>query len=525
MSNRHTIKLSLLLTLPVFAFVLQHYFIHPANLHPTGFTTEENVLYTSYAEQYLDQNHFTLAYSNPFDGEPTSPDIYFQPFTFLFAGLIKLGLDPGLCFSLFGLIMTFLCIYLGVKILRVLLPEKSNSSLLATLFTWGGGLLALAGLMSSSFLSGHHVSPWIEGIYIADPSRGWWGLNWGRTLFLPLEAYYHFLFLLNIYLIIQHKWIGALVTSLFLSISHPFTGIEFLLIINGWLILEKLVYKNSKVPWWFCIAQLLVAVLHVGYYLIYLNSFPEHRLLFNQYSNGWSYSLWIAIPAYCLVATFSFLQLYFNKPTKKWFAESHQRLFFCWALISFLLSKHEWFIKPMQPIHFTRGYTWAGLFLFGLPALVRVINYLQKKNKRWLLYVLIIIFLSDNILWTANLLQGKNNVEWEGHITKETREVLHFLHDHSTPNDLLMGNGTLVKYLANTYSSANSWVSHPYNTPMRQQRIVQENNFLLAGVRLPEWENRRILVIMDKRIASPYMAPSLQNNKLFENDSYIIFTP
>src|SRR4029079_11128180 len=127
MRNRQVIKLSLLLSLPVIAFVLQHYFVHPANLHPTGFTTEENVLYTSYAEQYLDQDHFTLTYSNPFDGDPSSPKIYFQPITLLFAGLMKLGLDPGLCFSLFGLIMTFFCIYLGIKILQHLLPENKNS--------------------------------------------------------------------------------------------------------------------------------------------------------------------------------------------------------------------------------------------------------------------------------------------------------------------------------------------------------------------------------------------------------------
>ena len=117
---------------------------------------------------------------------------------------------------------------------------------IATLFTWGGGLTALAGLMGSAFLPGYHTEHWIDGIYQADPANGWWGLNWGRTLFIPLEAYYHFLFLLNIYFILKQKWAAAAGAALFLSISHPFTGIEFLLIMNGWLLLEKLIYKNKE---------------------------------------------------------------------------------------------------------------------------------------------------------------------------------------------------------------------------------------------------------------------------------------
>jgi hypothetical protein len=62
----------------------------------------------------------------------------------------------------------------------------------------------------------------------------------------------------------------------------------------------------------------------------------------------------------------------------------------------------------MQPIHFTRGYVWAGLFLFSLPALVWLINYLQQSTvRKWLLCGFTFIFLSDNILWTTKLLFGK----------------------------------------------------------------------------------------------------------------------
>src|SRR5690242_3859464 len=118
MSRKKTIWLSLLLSLPVIFFLLQHYFIHAPGLKPTGFTNEKNPLYMSYARQYIDENKFSLTYSNPFAGDPRSPHIYFQPATLVFAAMMKLGMDPGLCFSLFGLIMTILCIYVGIEILK-----------------------------------------------------------------------------------------------------------------------------------------------------------------------------------------------------------------------------------------------------------------------------------------------------------------------------------------------------------------------------------------------------------------------
>jgi hypothetical protein len=526
MSRKKTILLSLLLSLPVILFVLQQYFQHSPDLKPTGFTLDENVLYMSYAHQYLDQDHISLFYSNPFDGDPQSPNIYFQPVNFLFAGLMKVGADPGWSITIFGLLMTFFCILLGIKILQHLLPDYKQQSFIATLFTWGGGLTALAGLMGSSFLHGYQTQHWIDGIYQADPANGWWGLNWGRTLFIPLEAYYHFLFLLNIYFILKQKWAAAAGAALFLSISHPFTGIEFLLIMNGWLLLEKIFYKNKNIPYWYWTAILAVTLFHGWYYLIYLNSFPEHKQIFSQYSAGWTYSLLIAIPAYCLVAALSFLNALINKSVKKFQSIPHQRLFLCWAIIAFLLSKHEWFIKPMQPIHFTRGYVWAGLFLFSLPALIWLINYLQQTTKRkWLLYGFIFIFLSDNLIWSAKLLTGTNNIEWEGHITNDTQRVLNFLKSNGTNKDLLVGNASLVNYLANVYTHTNAWVSHPFNTPKREERISQMQNFLQTGAKPPEWKDRRILIILNKKMEPVKLFSSLQNNKLFENDSYIIFTP
>jgi hypothetical protein len=47
--------------------------------------------------------------------------------------------------------------------------------------------------------------------------------------------------------------------------------------------------------------------------------------------------------------------------------------------------------------------------------------------------------------------------------------------------------------------------------------------YLQTGTKPPEWEERRILIVLNKKMELMKLFPSVQN-KLFENDSYIIFT-
>jgi hypothetical protein len=227
-----------------------------------------------------------------------------------------------------------------------------------------------------------------------------------------------------------------------------------------------------------------------------------------------------------LVIILSLVAVYISKPFSKFLALPQQRLFLCWAVIAFLLSKHEWFIKPMQPIHFTRGYVWAGLFLLGIPGLIWLKEFSEKKKTgKYLFAVFIIIFLADNILWTGNELRSKNNVEWEGYISTDTRQVFDYLHKATDENDLLTGNAPLINYMANVYSPANAWVTHPYNTPNREQRAAAMDQYLQTGIHPPEWANRRIIIVLNKKANPVTIAPALLANKMFENSTYAIFIP
>ncbi len=164
MSRNKKILFAFILSMPVILFVLQQYLFHAPGLKPTGFTVDENVLYMSYAHQYVDADKFSLFYSNPFDGDPASPKIYFQPQILFLAGCLKLGADPGLLFSLFGILMTFLCMYTGLLILEKLIPQKKKFKLISILFSWGGGLLALGGIAASLLLKQYHTTNILDGI-------------------------------------------------------------------------------------------------------------------------------------------------------------------------------------------------------------------------------------------------------------------------------------------------------------------------------------------------------------------------
>jgi len=517
MKNRSLFSLSLLLSLPLVIFLLKYYLIHSPDLIPTGFTQSDNVVYIADARQHL-ETKFSITYSNPFDYSLTSPSIYSQPYNFILCLFLLLHFDPGFALSLFGILSAIFCIFFSLKVVDYLYPAIKNKILVFLFMIWGGGLIAVAGLAASNFIFPHKFNDFWSGIYLLDPGNGWWGMNFGRTFIIPVEAFYHLLFISAIFLTLKHRWKGAFILSFLLCWTHPFTGSEYLCIIVGWIFVEKIIVRNNNLPWAFCIGMFLLFCLHFGYYILFLNQFEEHKKLFNVFSASWRHPFQVFIPAYILVAALAVYHI-FKSSLKRVFNSEHQRLFFCWAIIAFLLSKHEWFIKPIQPIHFTRGYPWLGLFLFCIPALPAVFNCLRNKL---LQIIFILIFLSDNLLWYTVLLSSKPKSESEAYVRRDTKEILQWFAAHATLNDLIVSNEYLVSYMANAYGPSRSWTGHIYNTPDFDEKKKRTEEFFRTAVPLTEWNGRRTLLLINKNKATP-LNPLISRNRLFENDSYIIF--
>jgi len=74
-----------------------------------------------------------------------------------------------------------------------------------------------------------------------------------------------------------------------------------------------------------------------------------------------------------------------------------------WYIVAFLFSHHQWFVRPIQPLHFTRGYTWAPLFLMGANNILLLLNSILHTRRKFIRVAgiagFVLLMVSDNIVW------------------------------------------------------------------------------------------------------------------------------
>ena len=487
---------ALLLTAPMLVFFLGYLFNHSNDLDPTGFIQHDNVSYVAYAKQYLDSDRASIFYSNPFNDADDYQPIYFQTQTILFAGLLKVGIPPGWILIPFTLICSLICFRLLISIYDQLFPGNKYRTISIWLFAWGGGLLTLAGFFAQLI----YGSSTVNSLFFVDPGSGWWGLNFGRSLFFSCEAYYHVLFLSVIYCLLKQKWVGVLVVSVIISISHPFTGIELLGIASAWLLTEKNVFKNKNIPTWLVIGEFLILFSHLYYYLYYLIQFDDHRSVNEQYSLNWRLRFFSIIPAYCITGLLALLSIWkINKPVT-FFSQSQNRLFLLWFLVAFSLANHEIIIKPMQPLHFTRGYIWTSLFLLGIPALHYFFSKITASIfQKVILGFFSLLFFSDNLVWIYSQSSVKTTTTSTSYLNREQKEIFALLNKHTTNRSLVISTDELIPYMSTVYTSAYPWLSHPFTTPHVAKKKAGLSRFIESGETDPSWKGRNLIFVIDKK--------------------------
>ena len=491
---KKNIKLVLLLCIPVAVFYIAYFLNHSHELHPTGFIQYDNVGYAAYAKQYPDASSVTLGYSNPFNDSPHYSHIYFQTQNIFLALLMKLGLTPGIAICLFSFVFIILTIFIAIALYDQLYPNSRYRTLSILLFVWGGGLLVAAGSLTLPFRNSPGLDIF-DRLFYLDPAWGWWGLNFGRSLLFGVESYYHFLFFSALLFLLRKQWKMVCLFSFILSFSHPFTGIHLYLVLLMWASIERIFLKKKAIPRWFIIAILLQVFIHLYYYLVFLPSFPDQKSVAEQYAANWHYRFYHFIPAYILVFSLFGLTIYLQK-AKKFVHISANRLLLCLAVISILLSNHELFMKPMQPIHFARGYEWSAYFLMGVPALHYLLD--KLKYKKVLVALFILTILSDNLLWITNYTRFTVKTASVTHITGEQQQVLDTIRSHSDQETLIIGSDQTLPYLCTVYTKAYAWISHPYTTPYYAQKVAAYTNFINQGNIAEQWRNRKLIFIFNK---------------------------
>jgi hypothetical protein len=490
--------LALLLLLPIFIFYTGYFLNYAPGYKPTGFIQYDNIGYVAFAKQYSDHPGLTIGYSNPLNDSGNYPKVYFQTQTLMLAIMLRAGIDPGITICLFSILFCFLAIRTIISVFDELYPDSRHRSKILLLLVWGGGLISLSCMLLRPFMS-TSLTFW-SSIYYLDPEDGWWGLNFGRSLIFGTESYYHFLFFTSILFLLRKKWLAASAVAFILSFSHPFTGIHLLLVILAWVGAEKIVFKNKTIPWWLLGSTALLLLIHLCYYLIYLPSFPDHKSVSDQYSVNWNYrnyrALPVFIPAYIIVFFLFILSLRIQR-IKKFAGNSNNRLLVCLGIVSLLLCNHDLFMKPMQPIHFARGYEWTAYFLLGVPAILYLFNYfLSIKKLRWVLYLFILVFLSDNLLWVANYVRTSRGNETT--LSDGQAQIIDVLKPNTDNNMLLIGSDAFLMFYSSVYTRGYPWISHPYTTPFFLQKKEAYTNFIRLNKIDTAWIGRKLIFVFDK---------------------------
>jgi len=457
------------------------------NKVPTGFIEYDMAYYLAEGRAYFNQGfHFT--YGNPW-ADYNTPAIYFQPQTMLLGFMEHFGLDPGVAFNCFGLLALFFAAAVAVRFYQAAVGLESRAKRIGLVcFFWGGGVFTLVGL-SLALARGRPLST----LWQFEPTWGWWMLNFGRNLVYPTEAYYHGLFLLSLLALIRKRFALCLACAALMCCSHPYYGIELLLVLIAYAGIE-LVIRSGTVNLRFLLVAILIAILHVTYYLVWLNRFSDHRIVQSQWARAWLYSPKAFIPALLLVGSLAIWQL--ARSRLHYFRDARIRLFAVWFLVVFALTQHNLFMRPMQPIHFAHGYDWMALFLIGVPVLIATLDFILKISRPWVrrgaLALLLGVFLLDNAAW---LIKIAVHNEFLVSLTKSQSSVLQWLSKNLKPGDMVVCQDQLISYLATTYTPARSWQGHQINTPLIERRRNEIERFFSEGSILPEWKTRSMVYV------------------------------
>ncbi len=521
-SFRSDAGLSLILLLPVLILYLLHGLstFFTGGL-PTWFLQYDQAFYMASAREYADQGSL-IFYSNPADPGLHPPAIYFQLPVFLLSILWRItGINPGILLVIFGLASAWWCFLTGVRFWRSYTrPGKGPVWPGLLMFSWGGGLLACGGLLYLLFRGGD-----LSTLFHFDPTGGWWFQNWGRNMVLPLEAFYHALFLNILFHIYQKKYWNSIVYLLLLALSHPFSGLQATLIMLAWACLKKILFKDQTLSWWHLLSISALLTGQLYYYFIYLQSFSSHREVYEQWQLPLNLGLVPALLAYTPVAIAA-IRSSFLKKGRVW--EDFNGFLIIAAVVTFLLMFHQWFMQAHQPLHFSRGYLWLFLFLLGYSSfkdLIALFNSYRPLTRSMLTLLFFLLFFLDNLGWFT--VQGIHQLKGTSlHLSRDEKEVIGYLKEHTTNQTILFSEDQKMSYLALVYSPVRSYYSHWANTPAIRKKIRNTGLFFHTG-QVPEgFDDREVLLLLpvQPKANNPFQQKLSENYSIcFQTQDHLIF--
>lgn len=525
--------------LPFWAVPIAHVVSNPQTA--TGFFHYELPYYVANGRAALERGN-GIMYPNPYDPAPEAPVIYahWLPWILGFS-TATCGFDPGemilsltFCASLAFAWATWSLVQHRMfdapgfdgeaSTLRGIRGSPDNNAAFF-LAMWGGGLLCIAG----TAVSGLQSTPWLESVLQFDPGNGMWFLNWGRNALFPTEAIYHTL--------VACCWIAEIKAQnrvangclLLLATTHPWSGLELLLTINLWRGIQLLTLRTGNARNQLSISAALLLTFLL-YYKVWLSAFPQHARLQHVWELDWSLSLTTAFLAYVpvlipcgvlIVRKLSKSSLEnvcpdspvaiipeFSKKIASCSAgpfDRTERFLLCALVIAAGLAFHDRIFKPVQPLHFTRGYVWMPLFLLGLPVIMGWWNHIRDRSPRYITVLLMMTVFADDFVFSA-VHTNRQLTQVDGfHLDADERTLLSSLHGRRGP---VLLEPLELNYLLPSYADARPWLGHHFNTPLFPERKAAYDNCFLSDSPAPQNipDDVRVFVVRSTRDAKELIA-------------------
>ena len=458
--------------------------LHPQGGEPTGFLFADMPYYVANGRAIFERGNW-FAYPNPYDPDTDSPVIYFHWYIWILgAGVVKLGLEPGTWFLATGAIAALAFGRLTLALVGRFTPTRRWQAWVFLVAMWGGGVAAASQVVSNVFAR----RPVAEHLLALDPYEGHWCLQWGRNVVYPTESLYHAL--------VVAAWLAALrgrggLATLFAALvaaTHPFTGCELLAMLGLWWLWRGSSRRDAA---WVREGALLGAVclVFVGYNFGYLDRFEAHRELRRAWAKDWTATARQQFAGYGPVVALAAARVLRDLRAGRRL-DADGKFMATAAATAFLLSNHQWFLSPHQPLHFTRGYVWLPLLLLGLPALEDLAAAIGARIAAPLhgpLAVLALIAASlDNIVFIHRNTRGAAFEQL--YLAPGEKEVLREFKERPSGGIALVINSKL-SYLATTYAPVRTWLGHLHNTPRFAARREDVGHWLETG-EAGEWFKR-----------------------------------
>jgi hypothetical protein len=365
---------------------------------PTGFVFDDMAQYVAFGRAAFEQGN-GLTYRNVYDPDPAAPAVYFHwvPWLLGFA-VVQLHLDPGYAFVALGIVAALATSRVTLALVDLCLPDGRYRGPLFLLTMWGGGLFAALAFIENIVIGRPHF----DSLLGFEPAEGWWLLNWGRNLVFATEATYHFLIAAAWLGVLRNRWWLTVMAAALVAAAHPYSGAQALAILLAWCVLHRMLPRVPPVPVWALLWLLGVTAAFVAYNLVFLPSFPHHRAVMERMSQPWHLGAFATVLAHAPVVVLAAARAALDRRQlggEFWF------LAVC-ASTSFLLANHHWIMRPVEPIHFVRGYIWLPLWLVGLPVLQRTLVWSWATTRRTFatampLLALALVSVFDNFAFLA----------------------------------------------------------------------------------------------------------------------------